>query len=140
MPLEDPKSVTMWQLVELPKEILHYLTICNRCHLGQASGNLFTVPPLYQHFDWAANSPISNHVLHDKYTNTEIDDITQLFLSHCKLGTNDCSIGEKIMCGAWIGKVRAWKESTTTLPSSRHLSHFKALVCCHFLDPNTEVG
>eukprot|EP00957_Ditylum_brightwellii_P091506 6968067-Ditylum_brightwellii.AAC.1 len=63
MQLEDPKSGTMWRLVELPKEILHYLTICNRRHFGQTMGTLFTVPPLSQHFDWAANSMTSELML-----------------------------------------------------------------------------
>eukprot|EP00957_Ditylum_brightwellii_P098798 7526576-Ditylum_brightwellii.AAC.1 len=96
MQLEDSKTATMWQLVELPKEFLHYLTICNKCHFGQALGTQFTVPSLCQHFDWAENLPMSDLVLHRKYTNTELDDITQLFLSHCKLKTNDCNIEEMI--------------------------------------------
>eukprot|EP00957_Ditylum_brightwellii_P050750 3847946-Ditylum_brightwellii.AAC.1 len=37
MQLEDPK------FVEILKEILHYLTICNRCHFEQEMGTLFTV-------------------------------------------------------------------------------------------------
>eukprot|EP00957_Ditylum_brightwellii_P078624 5977557-Ditylum_brightwellii.AAC.1 len=45
MQLEDPESATTWRLVELPKEILHYLTICNRHHFRQAMVTLFTVPP-----------------------------------------------------------------------------------------------
>eukprot|EP00957_Ditylum_brightwellii_P208047 15355631-Ditylum_brightwellii.AAC.1 len=32
--LEDPKSAMTWRLVELPKEILHYLIIQNRQHFG----------------------------------------------------------------------------------------------------------
>eukprot|EP00957_Ditylum_brightwellii_P187526 14281095-Ditylum_brightwellii.AAC.1 len=140
MKLEDPTSATTWRLIELPKEILHYLTICNRHHFGQAMRALFTVPPLGQHFDWAANSMMSELVLQEEYTNNELNDITQLFLSHCKLQTEDSNIGAKITCGAWIGKTCAWRESMTTSPSSRHLGHFKALVQHHSLNLNSKEG
>eukprot|EP00957_Ditylum_brightwellii_P082973 6308431-Ditylum_brightwellii.AAC.1 len=49
--LEDPKLATNWKFVELPEEILHYLTVRNRRHFGQAYGTPFTVPPLSQWFD-----------------------------------------------------------------------------------------
>eukprot|EP00957_Ditylum_brightwellii_P187417 14273255-Ditylum_brightwellii.AAC.1 len=57
MKLEDPKKVQQWRAVDLPEEILHYLTIQNRCHFDPAKGTPFTLPPLSQYFDWAANSP-----------------------------------------------------------------------------------
>jgi hypothetical protein len=40
----------------------------------------------------------------------------------------------------WIGKIAAWKESTTTSPSGFHLTHSKALVAKHDLDINTPEG
>eukprot|EP00957_Ditylum_brightwellii_P073097 5555956-Ditylum_brightwellii.AAC.1 len=40
----------------------------------------------------------------------------------------------------WKGKVAAWRESTTTLPSVRHLGHFKALIRHFEEDPNTDEG
>eukprot|EP00957_Ditylum_brightwellii_P156628 11921091-Ditylum_brightwellii.AAC.1 len=59
MELEDPKKAQQWRTVDIPEEILHYLTIQNRRYFGQAKETPFTVPPLLQYFDWAANSPVS---------------------------------------------------------------------------------
>eukprot|EP00957_Ditylum_brightwellii_P066361 5037474-Ditylum_brightwellii.AAC.1 len=89
MQLEDPKLAKAWRLVELPTKILHYLTIQNRQHFGQSLGTLFTVPLLSQHFDWAANFIMLDLVLQGEYTNTKLDNIVQLFLSNCKLETDD---------------------------------------------------
>ena len=61
--LENPKTASTWRKVDLPKEILHYLTVCNCCHFGQAHNTPFTVPLLSQYFDLAANSPTSEAVL-----------------------------------------------------------------------------
>eukprot|EP00957_Ditylum_brightwellii_P207438 15352980-Ditylum_brightwellii.AAC.1 len=33
MELEDPKKVQQWRTVNLPEEILHFLTVRNRLHL-----------------------------------------------------------------------------------------------------------
>eukprot|EP00957_Ditylum_brightwellii_P036240 2745419-Ditylum_brightwellii.AAC.1 len=61
--LEDPKKAQQWRTVDPPEEILHYLTIQNQQHFGQAKGTPFAIPPLLQYFDWSANSPVSEMVL-----------------------------------------------------------------------------
>eukprot|EP00957_Ditylum_brightwellii_P005293 403679-Ditylum_brightwellii.AAC.1 len=61
--LEDPKKAHQWCTIDLPEEILHYLTIRNRHNIGQAKGTLFTIPLLSQYFDWSANSLVSGMVL-----------------------------------------------------------------------------
>eukprot|EP00957_Ditylum_brightwellii_P211781 15366593-Ditylum_brightwellii.AAC.1 len=57
--LEDPNQNTEWKTIELPQDIVHYLNIGNRRHVGQAQGTPFTIPPLSQYFDWSVNFPIS---------------------------------------------------------------------------------
>eukprot|EP00957_Ditylum_brightwellii_P197104 15016895-Ditylum_brightwellii.AAC.1 len=79
----------------------------------------------------------SNLVLQGEYTNTELDDITHLFQGHCKLEIDDSNIGEKNMCGMWIGKVHDQRESITISPVGRHLGHFKALIHHHSLNLNS---
>eukprot|EP00957_Ditylum_brightwellii_P174930 13319954-Ditylum_brightwellii.AAC.1 len=138
--LEDPKSTTEWKTINLPQERVHYLKIHNRRHFDQAQGTPFAVPPLSQCFDWSANSPISDLDLQGDYTNNEIDDITQLFLRHCKAGPIDHKIGVKITQEWWKSRVRAWQEATTTSPSGCHLGHFKALVHRHSLPLDTDKG
>ena len=49
--LENPKTTSTWRKVDMPKEILHYLTVRNQRHFGQAHNTPFTVPPLFQYFD-----------------------------------------------------------------------------------------
>eukprot|EP00957_Ditylum_brightwellii_P106132 8096160-Ditylum_brightwellii.AAC.2 len=96
MKLEDSKKAKQWRIVDLPVEILHYLTIQNRHHFGQAKGTLFTMPPLSQYFDWTANSPVSKMVLKDKFSSEELDEVQKLFIQYYKLETNNNVIGKKI--------------------------------------------
>eukprot|EP00957_Ditylum_brightwellii_P130716 9971935-Ditylum_brightwellii.AAC.1 len=75
MELEDSKKSQKWKAVDLPEEILHYLTIQNRCHFGEAKGTLFTLNPLSQYFDWAANSPASEMLLKGKFISEKLDEV-----------------------------------------------------------------
>eukprot|EP00957_Ditylum_brightwellii_P149814 11409158-Ditylum_brightwellii.AAC.1 len=95
MELEDPTKSQKWRTVDLPEEILHYLTIWSQCHSSQAKGTLFTMPPLSQHFDWAANLPVSNMVMKGEFNSEELDNMQKLFIQHCKLETGDNVIGKK---------------------------------------------
>eukprot|EP00957_Ditylum_brightwellii_P069636 5288854-Ditylum_brightwellii.AAC.1 len=54
--LDNPKEAHHWRTVETPQEIAFYLKLINRLHFGQAKGTPFTIPPLEEEFDWAANS------------------------------------------------------------------------------------
>eukprot|EP00957_Ditylum_brightwellii_P139190 10609181-Ditylum_brightwellii.AAC.1 len=88
----------------------------------------------------AANSPISKAVLQGKFTDTELTDLQQLFLKHCKMAPIERYVGKKITRDMWKGKVAAWHESTTTSLSGCHLCHFKALIRCFEEDLNTNEG
>eukprot|EP00957_Ditylum_brightwellii_P054760 4149314-Ditylum_brightwellii.AAC.1 len=100
----------------------------------------FTVPPLSQYFDWAANSPMSEAVLQGHFTDTELNDLQQLFLKQYKMAPIEEYVSEKITRAKWRGKVAAWCESTTTFLSGCHLGHFKALIQRFVEDPNTGKG
>eukprot|EP00957_Ditylum_brightwellii_P190101 14471947-Ditylum_brightwellii.AAC.1 len=93
--LENPKTVSTWHKVDMPKEILHYLTVRNQRHFGQAHNTPFTVPLLSQYFDWAANSLTSEAVLQGQFTATELTDLQQLFLKHCKMAPIEEYVGKK---------------------------------------------
>eukprot|EP00957_Ditylum_brightwellii_P093352 7108268-Ditylum_brightwellii.AAC.1 len=54
--LDNPKKAKHWRTVKTPHEIAFYLELCNRLNFGQAKGTPFTVHPLEEEFDWAANS------------------------------------------------------------------------------------
>eukprot|EP00957_Ditylum_brightwellii_P108877 8305754-Ditylum_brightwellii.AAC.1 len=123
--LKDPKKSETWRTIDLPEEILHYLTVHNRHHFGQAHGTPFTIPQLSQYFDWAANSPVSEAVPNGTFTNDKLSKLQYLFLSHCKVESFESVVGGKLTCDKLKGKVAKWQAATTTSPSGRHLGHFK---------------
>eukprot|EP00957_Ditylum_brightwellii_P006479 491297-Ditylum_brightwellii.AAC.1 len=96
MELEVPKKSQQWRTVDLPKEILHYLTIRNRGHFGQAKGTPFMIPPLSQYFDLSAKSPVSEMVLNEDFNLEDVDKLQKLFIQYCKMETSDNLIGKKI--------------------------------------------
>eukprot|EP00957_Ditylum_brightwellii_P050848 3856007-Ditylum_brightwellii.AAC.1 len=61
--LDNLKEAQHWRTVKTPREIAFYLKLRNRLHFGQAKSTPFTVPPLGEEFDWAANSRYSKMVL-----------------------------------------------------------------------------
>eukprot|EP00957_Ditylum_brightwellii_P017042 1285377-Ditylum_brightwellii.AAC.1 len=73
---------------------------------------------------------MSEAVLQGQFTDTELTDLQQLFLKHCKMAPIDEYVGKKITRAKWKGKVAAWHESTSTSLSGCHLGHFKALIWC----------
>jgi hypothetical protein len=50
------------------------------------------------------------------------------------------SIQDTITTSDWTGKIKHWPESTSTSPSGFHLTHSKALLARHDLDPETPEG
>eukprot|EP00957_Ditylum_brightwellii_P189839 14452549-Ditylum_brightwellii.AAC.1 len=137
--LKDPKKAETWRTINLPLEILHYLTIHNRHRFRQAQGTLFTIP-LSQYFNWAANSPVSEAVLSGTFTNDKLSKLQQLFLNHCKVKSFESVVVGKLTHTKWKGKVAKWCKATTTSPSGRHLEHFKVLTHRFSEDLNTEEG
>eukprot|EP00957_Ditylum_brightwellii_P155784 11860194-Ditylum_brightwellii.AAC.1 len=94
--LEDPKKEETWHIINLPEEILHYLTVRNKCHFGQAHGTPFTIPLLSQYFDWVANLHVSEAVLNGTFTNDEFSKLQQHFLHHCKVESFESVVGGKL--------------------------------------------
>eukprot|EP00957_Ditylum_brightwellii_P186973 14239238-Ditylum_brightwellii.AAC.1 len=80
--LDNPKKAKVWQLIETPQEIAHYLNIWNRLHFVQARGTSFTIPPLSIEVDWSVNSIMSELILEGNYTNEEIDALVLKLLEH----------------------------------------------------------
>eukprot|EP00957_Ditylum_brightwellii_P017355 1307664-Ditylum_brightwellii.AAC.1 len=110
----------------------------HRLHFGQAQGMPFTTPPLSVEFDcWAANSGTSELVLEGDYSNSELDFLQQKILEHCKKEHDAAIIGEEVTIKEWKDKIRIQKEQTTTSPSGKHFSHYKALISCNPDDPET---
>eukprot|EP00957_Ditylum_brightwellii_P194363 14802982-Ditylum_brightwellii.AAC.1 len=115
MELEDPQKAQQWSTVDLPEEILHYLTIQNRCYFGQAKGTPFT----------------------GEFNSKELDEVQKLFIQHCKLELVDKVISTKIIKAQRKEKAAKWRENTTTSPLGRQLGHFKALPRKFAVSPDT---
>lgn len=126
--LEDPKECSSWKTVTKPEDVEYYLQLRNRCHFGQAQGTPFTVPPLVDSINWSANSTTCEQVLAGTCTTTLSDD------PHCSALLNACRatseldlLPDKITLLEFKGKIKSWKESTSTSPSGRHLGRYKSL-------------
>ena len=119
--LEDPKTigreeVAKWKTVTCPTEIEYYLRLRNRRHFGQAEGTPFTLPEMKKKFNWEADTAQAELVLKGKYTDTELDEITQMLLDNMKRALPANENDEWITKEQFIGKVKAWRESTSTSP------------------------
>ena len=105
-----------------------YLKLRNKLHFGQAKGTPFTIPPLEEEFDWAANSWYSKMVLEGTYSNLELSFLENKLLDHCKKERDADIIGKEISVEEWKDKIRVWRGKTTTSPSGKHLGYYKALL------------
>jgi hypothetical protein len=99
----------------------------NQRHFGQAEGTPFTVAPLAELLSWEGDTEAAELILRGEYTNAEFDDITQLLLKHCQSVSDLDAIKPELTLDEFTGKLRIWRESTSTSPSGRHLGHYKAV-------------
>jgi hypothetical protein len=99
----------------------------NQRHFGQAEGTAFTCAPLAELLSWEGDTHAADLILRGEYTNDELEDVTQLLLKHCESVSPLDAIEPEITLAAFTGKLRIWRESTSTSPSGRHLGHYKTL-------------
>eukprot|EP00957_Ditylum_brightwellii_P029804 2254504-Ditylum_brightwellii.AAC.1 len=104
--LDNPKKAPHWQTVDTPKENAFYLILWKQLHFGQAKGTPFTIHPMVEEFDWAANSRQSELVLEGSYANSELLFIQNKLLEHCKKERNANIIGNKISVEEWKDKIQ----------------------------------
>lgn len=125
--LEDPKACREWKMVTLPHEVEYYLLLRNRLHFGQAHGTPFTTDPLCNDLDWGATTEEAFQVLQGNYSTAEVVPNCQDLLRECRHVAQLDSLPAELQVNDFKGKIRAWKESTTTSPSGRHLGWYKSL-------------
>jgi hypothetical protein len=121
-----------FRTLDLPEEIAMYLKARNQRHFGQAQGTSFTVAPLAELISWEADMETAELILKGEYTNAELDNITQLLLKHCASASPPDTIPPLLTLEDFIGKLRIWREQSSTSPSGRHLAkmtsgHYKAV-------------
>jgi hypothetical protein len=104
------------------------ITPNNRRHFGQAHGTPFTQAPLAELQNWQADTETAELILQGSCTNAELDDVTQLLLKHCEATTKINTINTVLTMEEFTGKIKVWREGTSTSPSGRHLGHYKTLI------------
>jgi len=141
-PNADPKTCTQWKVIDIPTEILSQLQQRNQKHFGQAQGTPFTVPPLSDDLGFTSMTPSGQLILNGQYDAAHLDASVQLLIQHLEYNaraeTHRCK--PSINYEAFEGKLKSWRESTSTSPSGLHLGHYKALLTRHeFSDlPDTD--
>ena len=67
-------------------------------------------------------------ILEGEYSNEEIVDAGKLLIEQMKRTTKLDSNEKFLTKEEWVGKMKVWKETTTTSPSKLHLGHHKSLI------------
>ena len=124
----NPKEATNWITVTSPAEIENYLLNRNRTHFGQALGTFPTISPFREHVDWSASTLESNEILDGEFNDDELEGVSKLLIEFLGKTTQLDSVPSFVADDEWIGKIKSWKESTSTSPSGLHLGHHKCLI------------
>ena len=92
--------------------------------------------------NWSASTGAADLILEGDYSSNDIDDISQLFLSHCKKATDLDSQHHLVTLQDFKSKFTKWAERTSTSPSGRHLGHYKALFAplANSMDEDTKLS
>ena len=128
--LEDPKSCKEWISVTNPDDIEHYIRMRNSGHFGQAQGTPFTEPPLSETVNWSADGTFCDDILNGVYHQHDtLDSVPQCqaLLATCKVASDLDMLPAEITEQEFAGKMKSWRETTTTSPSGRHLGRYKVL-------------
>ncbi len=132
-PSADPKTCMDWQTIDIPSEIVKHLQRRNRQHFGQAQGTPFTIDPLANDMSFCGDSSLADSVLEGTYQTDRYSESVKLLIQHLKQTHELASLQTypTISLEEFQGKLRVWRESTTTSPSGMHLGHYKALFAKH---------
>ena len=123
-----PKECTEWRTIDTPSEVKQALLHRNQQHFGQAQGTPFTIPPLSEHIDFSASTHYADLILSGEYPTENLDAATALLVKHLQqTSLNHNAVTDQVTDSDFVGKMKTWKESTSTSPSGYHLGHWKAL-------------
>jgi hypothetical protein len=102
----------------------------NQRHFGQAEtdGTPFTTEAMKHKFNWNASTEEAELVLEGEYNDDDISEISRLMLDNMTRVMEVDKMPRFVMTKEFTGKFRAWRETTSTSPSGRHLGHYKVLV------------
>ena len=125
----DLSNKSLWKEVNCPKEIEFHLCLRNQRHFGQAKKHPFCTPSLSRKLNWSASTEAAELVLNGEYDDAKLTEVQRMFLDNMqRVASEEISSSKYLNIDQFEGKMKAWKEKTSTSPSSRHLGHYKALV------------
>ena len=133
---KDPKQVDkgdayLWKVITVPEEIEFYLLKQNQLHVGQSEHESipFITETMQQKFDWNTTTEEAEKFLKGTYDGSkdeELTEIMKLVLANC-VQIAPPKINPEITVAQLRGKMKVWREGTTTSPSGHHLGHYKSL-------------
>jgi hypothetical protein len=132
-PDTDPKSCTEWRTIDVPTEIVEQLQHRNQQHFSQAKGTPFTIDPLWSDLGFNGDTSEGDDILSGVYPVNPFPEPVRLLIQHLQI-TQELSTAPTyptISLPEFEGKIKAWRESTTTSPSGIHLGHYKCLFARH---------
>jgi hypothetical protein len=119
---DKPKEAKEWRTVTEPDEIEQLIMERQKVHFDQASPTPFANAPLKSSFNWTGTSPKVQVVLNGDYVPShKVDPQSKRILQFCTRKMPPVS--SFISLDAMKNKYCSWKETTSTSPSGRHLSH-----------------
>ena len=129
----DPKVCTEWKQLDIPSDVLHHLRERNRSHFGQAAGTPFTIPPLSENLSFTGHTEAASNILRGECIYRGTDPNVTLLLRHLKQTQEVSTFTFPVQVSEeeYVGKLKAWRETTATSPSGMHLGHYKALLAHH---------
>ena len=137
-PNDNPKTCTEWTRVDDPAEVEALLTERNQKHFGQSKNCNLTSPPLDVTMDFEGSCDKAEHLLNGTMDLTHMDSTTRWLLENMAYVTTPQAIDYVLTREEFEGKIKSWKERTSTSPASNvHLGHAKAYFAHHNLDPES---
>ena len=121
-----PDTPDYWETITVPSEIEGLLLERNQAHFGQAEGTPLTKPPFTADIGYKADGYAADLVLSGQIEYNTIDEATKLLIKHLQSRTT-ITLKGAITKEEVLGKLRKWKESTTTSPSGMHLGHYHCM-------------
>ena len=125
-----PDNAQHWETITVPEDIERLLMQRNQHHFAQADGTPFTQPPFTADVGYTADGYAVDLLLTGRIAYRQVPEATALVIKHLQQRTTTVLEGS-ITKDEVLGKLRRWKESTTTSPSGIHLGHYH----CMWRDP-----
>jgi exonuclease III len=136
-PADDPKKCQEWKTIDVPNDIIERLQQRNQEHFGQALGTPFTVSPLGEALGFQGDTEEATKILNGtsqyQQPSDETSESVRQLLKHMQWTEQVQALEDKptIAYSEFVGKLKVWRESTSTSPSGTHLGHYKTLVAKH---------